>query len=139
MKRLLLVISILAATAAAQLKVSVDATDISRRILHSHVTMPAKPGPMIIVYPKWIPGEHGPTGPVIDVAGMTFTANGKAIPWQRDLTDMYSFHITAPEGATEVEATFDTLGNNDKSGFLLGYAATANIGGISWNQVVMYP
>src|SRR3954463_12961865 len=124
MKKLFFV-ALLISTACAQLKVSVDATDAPRRILHSTVTMPAKSGAMTVVYPKWIPGEHGPTGPIIDVAGLKFFAGGKQIPWQRDLLDMYAFHINVPEGATEVEAQFDTLGNNDKSGFLLGYAATA--------------
>ena len=129
----------LCATAVAQLKVAVDAIDAPRHILHSRVTMPAKPGPMTVVYPKWIPGEHGPTGPIIDVAGLKFIANGKNIPWQRDLNDMYAFHLNVPDGATEIEAQFDCLGNADKSGFLLGYASTENLTGISWNQVVMYP
>src|ERR1700750_883762 len=89
---------------AAQIKVAVDATDAPRHILHSRVTMPAKPGPMTIVYPKWIPGEHGPTGPIIDVAGLKFTATGKMIPWTRDLNDMYAFHVNVPEGVSEIEA-----------------------------------
>jgi predicted metalloprotease with PDZ domain len=127
------------ALTSAQIKVSVDATDAPRHILHSYVTMPAKPGPMTIVYPKWIPGEHGPTGPIIDVAGLRFMAGGKTIPWTRDLNDMYAFHVNVPEGASEIEAQFDCLGNADKSGFLLGYASTENLTGISWNQVVMYP
>lgn len=127
------------AAASAQIKLAVDASDVSRRIVHTHIIMPAKPGPMTIVYPKWIPGEHGPTGPIIDVAGLKFTAGGKTIPWQRDLLDMYAFHVTVPDGATEIEAQFDTLGNGEKSGFLLGYASTANLTGISWNQFVMYP
>jgi predicted metalloprotease with PDZ domain len=124
---------------SAQIKIAVDASDVSRRIVHTHITMPAKPGPMTIVYPKWIPGEHGPTGPIIDVAGLEFSAGGKQLPWQRDLLDMYAFHVTVPDGATEVEVQFDTLGNGEKSGFLLGYASTANLTGISWNQFVMYP
>jgi predicted metalloprotease with PDZ domain len=136
--RLFLVLC-LCAVAAAQIKLAVDASDVSRRIVHSRVTMPAKPGPMTVVYPKWIPGEHGPTGPIIDVAGLKFTTGGKQIPWQRDLNDMYAFHITVPDGATEIEAQFDTLGNGERSGFLLGYASTANLTGISWNQFVMYP
>ncbi len=123
----------------AQIKLAVDASDAPRHILHSRVIMPAKPGPMTIVYPKWIPGEHGPTGPIIDVAGLRFAAAGKTIPWTRDLNDMYAFHVNVPDGASEIEAQFDCLGNADKSGFLLGYASTENLTGISWNQVMMYP
>ena len=135
----LVAVAVLSGATGAQIKIAVDASDVSRHILHSRITMPAKPGPMTVVYPKWIPGEHGPTGPIIDVAGLKFSAGGMTIPWQRDLNDMYSFHINVPEGATELEAQFDTLGNADKSGFLLGYASTENLAGISWNQVVMYP
>ncbi len=126
-------------SSVAQIKLAVDASDAPRHILHSHVTMPAKPGPMTVVYPKWIPGEHGPTGPIIDVAGLKFISNGKDIPWQRDLNDMYAFHINIPDGANELQIYFDCLGNADKSGFLLGYASTENLTGISWNQAVMYP
>ena len=59
---------------------SVDATDAPRRLYHVHMTMPVKPGPMTLLYPQWIPGEHGPTGPVIDMVALVITANGQRIP-----------------------------------------------------------
>ena len=58
---------------------SVDATEAPRKLFHARMTMPASPGPMTLVYPKWIPGEHGPTGPIIDLAGLKITAGGKTI------------------------------------------------------------
>jgi hypothetical protein len=49
---------------------SVDATHAPRKIFHAILTIPAKPGELTLYYPKWIPGEHAPDGPVIDLAGL---------------------------------------------------------------------
>src|SRR5438874_10597372 len=63
----------------------VDASETPRKILHARETIPALPGPMTLFYPKWIPGEHAPSGPINDLAGLHFTAGGKEIAWRRDL------------------------------------------------------
>ena len=65
-------------------KLRIDATDAPRRLFHAQMTMPAKAGPMTLLYPQWIPGEHGPTGLINDVVEMVLTVAGKPVPWQRD-------------------------------------------------------
>src|SRR4051812_32365450 len=50
-----------ASTPAPQVALSVDATEASRKIFHATMTIPAQPGTLTLYYPKWIPGEHGPT------------------------------------------------------------------------------
>src|SRR5712691_2627897 len=75
---------------------SVDATEAPRKLFHARMTMPVSPGPMTLVYPKWIPGEHGPTGPIINLAGLRITGGGKTIPWRRDDVEMYAFHFEVP-------------------------------------------
>src|SRR5690349_2208999 len=72
---------------------SVDATDAPRNIIHSVVTLPATAGSMTLVYPKWIPGNHRPTGPIQNLAGLHIKADGREIPWQRDLEDMYALQL----------------------------------------------
>ena len=52
------------AQTAPTVKLSVDATDAPRKLFHAKLEMPAQPGTMTLYYPKWIPGEHGPTGPI---------------------------------------------------------------------------
>jgi hypothetical protein len=52
------------------MKLHVDLTDASRHIVHASMNIPAKPGPMTLLYPEWIPGEHAPTGPVVDLLGL---------------------------------------------------------------------
>src|SRR6266850_6220982 len=83
--------------------ISVDATEAPRKILHARLTIPTKPGPLTLFYPKWIPGEHGPTGPITDLAGLKITGGGKSIAWRRDDVEMYAFHLEIPNGVSSIE------------------------------------
>src|SRR5438445_3175691 len=94
---------------AAPITIRVDATGASSNLLHAHLTIPANPGSLTLYYPKWIPGEHGPTGPVVDLAGMRVTANGSAIPWTRDPLEMYAFRVDVPAGASAIDVDLDYL------------------------------
>src|SRR5262245_37773952 len=100
--RLGLVALLLAAPALAAdprpIDFQVDLTDAPRRLFRAHLVIPAEPGPLTLYYPKWIPGEHQPSGPVIDLSGLKLRAGGKPLPWQRDDVDLYAFHLTVPEG-----------------------------------------
>src|SRR5438105_4227123 len=116
----------------------VDATDAARKIFHAHLVVPAKPGPLALTYPKWIPGEHGPTGPIVNLAGLRFYSGGKAIPWRRDSVDMYTLHCDVPAGATSVEVDLDYLSPASKSGFTDAASATAHLAVISWNTMMLY-
>src|SRR5579862_9808469 len=88
-------------------RLQVDATDAARRLIHVRMTFPAKPGPLTLLYPEWIPGEHAPVGPIADLVGLTFEAGGQTIPWKRDSVDMFAFHLEVPEGVSSLEAAFD--------------------------------
>src|SRR5437588_3613244 len=122
MKRLLLLLLITPALFAQT--VFVDATDARRGVFHSHVTLPAKSGPMTFVYPKWIPGEHTPTGPLMQMAGLHVRAGGAEIAWTRDRVDMFAFHIDVPANAQSIEVDFDYL--SPSSTFGAGYGESAN-------------
>src|SRR5215471_555111 len=117
-----------------QERLRVDATDAPRNILHSTVTIPVTPGAVTLVYPKWIPGNHRPTGPIQNVTGLHIKAGTQELEWQRDLVDMYAFHLQVPKGVSELEASFDTITYNGKSS-----AASSRVLDLNWNQVVMYP
>jgi predicted metalloprotease with PDZ domain len=118
----------------------VDATSAPRKIFHASLTIPASPGDLTLYYPKWIPGEHAPDGPVIDLAGLKFSATGKTLKWRRDLLDGFTIHVEVPAGATEISAELDFLSPATfESGFSAGSSATAKLAIISWNQVLLYP
>lgn len=104
------------ASATAPITVDVDARDIGKRIVHTRLTIPARPGPLTLSYPKWIPGDHGPTGPLNGVVNLQLTAGGKPLAWKRDPVEMYSLHVEVPAGASAVEASFDFVedGTGDK-------------------------
>ena len=133
---------ILAASALAQtgpIKLDVDATDAPRSLLHARLHIPAQPGKLTLFYPKWIPGEHSPSGPINDLTGLQMTASGKPVTWQRDPDDMYAFHLAVPAGADAVEVSLDFLLSTGGGSFSTGASSTAKLLDLSWNEVLLYP
>jgi predicted metalloprotease with PDZ domain len=117
----------------------VDATAAAQRVIHVRMTMPAQPGPLTLLYPEWIPGEHGPTGPIVNLVGLKFSSEGRTIPWKRDSVNMYAFHLEIPAGAKALDAAFDFLSPPDSSGFTSGASTTSELAVLSWNQLLLYP
>jgi len=125
---------------APTLVLNVDATHVTQNVFHMHETIPVSGGPLTLYYPKWIPGEHMPSGPIADTAGITFTADGKTLDWQRDKLDMFEYHIDVPKNAKSVEVTMDYLSPVQMpGGFSAGSSTTAKMAVLSWNQLVLYP
>ena len=102
--------------------------------------MPASAGDLTLYYPKWIPGEHAPDGPVADLSGLKFTAGGNILKWRRDLLDGFTIHVEVPPGVSNVEVQLDFLSPATfEGGFSAGSSATDKMAVISWNQVLLYP
>jgi len=133
------VLSLFSSVAGAQsIQLSVDLSDAPRNLYHSQLTIPVKPGPLTLVYPEWIPGNHRPSGPIANVTGVKMEAGGQTLAWERDPVDMYAFHVNVPAGASELHVSLDTI-TNDASAGASGPAATTNVLDLNWNQVVLYP
>lgn len=142
MKRLVLLIAaLLAALPSFAATVAVDASEARRGIFHTAVTMPVKGGPFTFVYPKWVPGEHTPTGPLMQVVGLHVRAGGREIAWTRDPVDLFAFHVDVPAGTDAIDVAFDYL--SPSSTFGAGYGessnATQNLLLLLFNHVVVYP
>src|ERR1019366_941921 len=120
-------------------KLRVDATDAPRRLFHVQMTMAVKAGPMTLLYPEWIPGEHGPTGPIVNLVGLKIEGGGKPIAWKRDSVNMYAFHLDVPAGVTSLEVAFDFISPPEAEGFSSGSSATSELAVLSWNQLLLYP
>jgi predicted metalloprotease with PDZ domain len=129
----------LPAQSSPTISLTVDATQAPLKLVRSHIVMPARPGPLTLYYPKWIPGEHGPNGPIANVTGLKFSANGKTIPWRRDLLDNFTFHVEVPEGVDHLDIAFDYIEPSASGAYTAGASATAKLEVISWNQNVLYP
>jgi predicted metalloprotease with PDZ domain len=125
-------------SAAQPIQLFVDLTDAPRNIYHSRLTIPVKAGPLTLVYPKWIPGNHRPAGPIANVTGIKMEAGGQSLVWERDPVDMYAFHVVVPAGASELQVSLDTI-TTDGSAGASGPSATSNVLDLNWNQVVLYP
>lgn len=121
------------------LQVQIDASNAPRRLLRSRLELTVQPGRQTVVYPKWIPGEHGPNGPITDLVGLKFNAAGRTIAWERDPEDMFAFHVQVPPEATVLNAEFDLLLPAAAAGFASALSASAKLVVVNWNQVVLYP
>jgi len=131
--------TLVASAQSAPITLSVDLTDAPRKILHATEIIPVQPGPLTLVYPEWIPGEHMPSGPIINQAGFLIaTPSGQPVKWERDLTDMYSYHVTVPEGVTQLNIKMDFLATGGAN-FTEGGSTSANLALLSWNTLLVYP
>nr|WP_312161698.1 peptidase M61 [Brevundimonas diminuta] len=120
------------------IKLDVDATDIDRRLIQVRQTIPVSgPGPLILFYPQWIPGNHGPVGPVANVGGLAFTAEGRRLEWVRNTVQPWAYQIEVPAGVNEVEAAFQWLtpieGNQGR------VVVTPEMLNIQWEKALLYP
>ncbi len=119
------------------MSVEVDLTDLDRKIMPVRQSLPVQPGPLTLLYPRWIPGTHSATGNVSRMAGLQITAHGKAVEWKRDPVDVFAFHLTVPTDATVLEIAFQHLSPvSPSSGRVV---MTQEIIGLQWNTVVLYP
>jgi predicted metalloprotease with PDZ domain len=123
----------------APIRLDVDATDAPRNLLHARLHIPASPGPLTLFYPKWIPGEHMPSGPINNLTGLEFSAGGKPLAWRRDDDDMFTFHLTVPAGADAVDVALDFLLPDGSGAYSSGVSSTAKLLDLSWNHVLLYP
>src|ERR1035438_1366099 len=108
-------------------KLRVDATDAPRRLFHVQMTMAVKAGPLTLLYPEWIPGEHGPTGPIVNLVGLTVEGGGKLVAWKRDSVNMYAFHLDVPAGVTSLAVAFDFISPPESEGFSSGSSASSRV------------
>ncbi|MFY9739152.1 MAG: hypothetical protein WAK11_08855 [Candidatus Cybelea sp.] len=110
-----------------------DASRAADGIMEVRERIPATAGSFTIVYPKWIPGEHGPTGPLNDLAALRVSADGAPLDWRRDPNDLYTFHVDVPAGTQAIDAEFDVLMN--ASGDVM---STHSLAIVNWNRALLY-
>ncbi len=104
--------------------------DAPRRLYHAEVYLPVKAGPLDLITPQWIPGEHRATGPAEEITGVVFKANGKTLPWRRDDVNMYEFHLTIPAGVTKLHAHLDYIATSRVS---------EKLAVLEWEKLLLYP
>ena len=115
----------------------VDMTNVDRRVINVHETIPVQSDNLTLLYPQWIPGNHSPTGPISKLAGLVITADGKRISWVRDRVNVFAFHVAVPSGVKTLDVDFQYLapirGREGRISF------SSQIADLAWNTVVLYP
>ncbi|WP_070156297.1 M61 family metallopeptidase [Sphingobium phenoxybenzoativorans] len=120
------------------IKLEVDVTDTVRRIFRVKETIPvASSGPLTLMMPQWLPGNHAPRGQIEKLNGLRITANGKDVPWTRDPLDVYAFHVSVPEGARSVVAEFEFLSATAPNQGRV--VVTDKMLNLQWEAVSLYP
>ncbi|PRC91201.1 M61 family metallopeptidase [Solimicrobium silvestre] len=119
------------------IQLDVDVTNLDQKIFKVHERIPVTAGKLTLFYPQWLPGNHAPTGPISQLAGLMLTANGQPVEWKRDTLNMFAFHLTVPANVKFIDADYQFLspveGNQGR------ITATQEIVGVQWNAVVLYP
>jgi predicted metalloprotease with PDZ domain len=114
----------------APIQITADLTDAPRKLYHAEVDIPVNEGAVVLTTPQWIPGNHRPTGPVDDITGVVFTANGQKLPWRRDDVDLYEFHVTIPKGVTTLHAHLDCI---------VTARISQKMAVLEWEKLLLYP
>jgi predicted metalloprotease with PDZ domain len=130
---------------AGTIRLGVDATDVTRHIFRVTETIPVESGRLTLLYPKWLPGNHSPSGRIDSLAGLIIKTGGRRLEWTRDTVDVYAFHVDVPAGVTQLDLEFQFLsagdGNEDR---ILPIdwdriVTTPEMLNLQWDSVVLYP
>lgn len=110
--------------------ITADLSEAPRKLWHADLVIPVQPGAVTLTAAEWIPGTHEPEGPIYNMTGLVFSANGQPLVWRRDDVDLYSFHVTVPAGVTTLQIHVDAIAANrvsDKMAML------------EWERLLLYP
>ncbi len=124
-------------TGPPSIRLAVDLTDVERRIFRVREDIAVVPGPLTLAYPRWIPGNHSPTGPIGQLAGLVVSAGDRRLEWRRDPIDMHAFRVVVPDGVTTVSLEFQFVSPLDRTQGRI--VVTPHMLGLQWNTVVLYP
>ncbi len=127
--------------AGGNLDVAIDATDAARHLLHSTITIPVDPGPLVLWYPKWIPGIHGPGEQIRNIGGFTVqTGSGERLDWRRDDNDLYKFHVEVPDGVEKIAVALTYICNQPtRVSIGVDSYGNAHMTVINFNTCLVYP
>ena len=126
----LLSLNVHAQSGARPIQIVADLTEAPRKLYHAEIDLPVKAGALTLITPQWIPGNHRPNGPVENITGVVFTANGQTIPWRRDDVNLFEFHLTIPTGVTTLHAHLDCIVTS---------RASTKMAVLEWEKLLLYP
>jgi len=116
----------------------VDATDLERRIFRVRQSIPVdEPGHMTLLFPRWIPGYHSPTGPIHNYAGLIVSSGGLPLKWTRDTFDVYAIHVDVPQGVTHIDIAAQALTPTENAQGSV--VMSSDMLRLNWYTLALYP
>lgn len=117
----------------------IDASDITRRAYRVTQVIPVTDGAkeLILLFPQWLPGNHGPRGPLSELVGVQFLVDGKPVEWKRDRVEVFAFHVKLPAGAKAVTAKF--IHTSPLASAEGRVTMTPEMLNLQWEKMSLYP
>jgi predicted metalloprotease with PDZ domain len=120
-----------------EIRLDVNASDIEHRTVHVTEHIDGIDRVTVLLFPKWLPGNHSTTGPIERFGGLRVSANGARVSWTRDVVDMYAFHVHAPAGVSAIDVEFDYL--SPTSAKIDPLEMSQDLIVLDWNTLLLYP
>jgi predicted metalloprotease with PDZ domain len=128
-----------AARAGAPIVLQLDASKAPvQNVVFTRETIPVEPGKVVLYYPKWIPGQHQPVGPIANFTGLVIEGGGHTLRWRREPHDMFAFDVDVPPGVTSLDVSATYLGAT-YGRYSSARLATPNLLVVTWDQNLLYP
>jgi predicted metalloprotease with PDZ domain len=121
------------------IQLDIDASDVTRATYKVTETIPVAPGTrqLTLLFPQWLPGKHGPRGPLAELVDLRFTVDGKPVAWRRDPIEVYAFHLDLPDNAAKVVARFIHSSPLQPSEGRI--TVTPEMLNLQWEKMSLYP
>ena len=139
---LLLLTALVVRAQTETMHIRIDVTDAPRRLIHVTEQIPVHPGLNTVSYPEWIPSQELPGGPIDNLTGLVFhtgSQDGVVIPWRRDLSDVYTFHVKVPDGVTALAVSYDILEVPSRANTIGTNHTSSHVVMLEPSEVVLYP
>ena len=124
------------------IELDVDLTDVDQRVIRTQERIPVTPGTITLLYPRWLPGNHAPTGPIEALTGFIVHARDAAgerrrIEWRRHPLNTHAFEIDVPAGTQmlDVDLQFATPIAAEQGRRLM----TPDLLALQWEKALLYP
>ena len=121
------------------IQLDIDASDVTRATYKVTETIPLAPGTrrLTLLFPQWLPGNHGPSGPLAELVDLHFSVDGKPVSWRRDPVEVHAFHLDLPENARQVVARFIHASPLQPSEGRV--TVTPEMLNLQWEKMSLYP
>ncbi len=131
--------------AGLTMRMKIDATDLPRKLISAELQIPLTPemiqdGKVALWYPKWVPGAHGPGGPIQNVAGLEFELDGTRLNWRRTPGEFYRVEVEALIGGAQLTARVRYITNQPATNSMgTDSYGSSLVGFVSPSTVLLYP